>query len=550
MKRFKEFLIEKGAGQVGTEHYDVHEFVFGYENIGSGMPYLPIYGKRQERIQGKIKKMIAYHVADAWGIKGLKDLAGGSKSGSFFTKSTGNILTGAVGSGGVLVQVEERPVLRCGQYIYSEVDRQGRRWVSASYCFDDQGDDMEEDLKKHMDKFVAKIHKRNPEANIPSIYSMEYDAAEPPWFERIQTRDIDMKLVSALIKEYFDWTEKYVTKHWKEIAKNLLKEEMTSHDYDEILMDQVEVKNVWLYASDNPGEPWEETINVIEKNWKEAKKILKITPKLLYDEKSIPFQTEYDVKKTSKSVSEILTFGMPDKDELHNLHIRLGLKKGDEIIIAPPPEPEAEPEPDTSVGMFEISQKTRMDCFVGMRMCWPVHLKIMEDKVFSSQLDPHPAGRFERLKGETPFGTKHNLTWEIAQLFRMPDERDYDAVRNGDMAMYDSKPGVLLDKDQVPIMPGHRIFDTVASQVRFNPDSSEVAKGYKQMVSGGDVAFFPLDEEFIRKLSYIKAICWLSSVGGIRSRSGIAIWEQFEDHIEALYGTDSEMFKRLKDTFG
>ena len=54
MKTLKQFLAEKGAGQVGTEHYDVYEFVFGYENIGSGMPFLPIYGKRQERIQGKI----------------------------------------------------------------------------------------------------------------------------------------------------------------------------------------------------------------------------------------------------------------------------------------------------------------------------------------------------------------------------------------------------------------------------------------------------------------------------------------------------------------
>lgn len=548
MKTLKQFLTEKGAGQVGTDHYDVYEFIFGYENIGSGMPYLPIYGKRQERIQGKIKKMTAYHVADAWGIKGLKDLAGGSRSGSFFTKSTGNILTGAVGSGGVLVQVEARPVLQGGQDIYSEVDRQGRRWVSASYCFDDQGDDMEEDLKDYMDKFVAKIHKRNPEANIPSIYGMEYDAAEPAWYERIQTREIDMKLVSLLIKEYFDWTEKYVTKNWKEIAKNLLKEEMTSHDYDEILMDQVEVKNVWLYAADNPGEPWEETINVIEKNWKEVKSILKITPKLLYDEKSIPFQTEYDGKKTSKSVSEILTFGMPDKDELHNLHIRLGLKKGEEIIIAPPPEPEPEPELDTSVGMFEISQKIRSDCFVAMRMCWPVLLQIIEDGLHST-LDPAPFLRFDRIKGETPFGTEHNLPWEINQIFRLPDERDYDAVKNDGMPMYDSKPGVLLDNKSVPIMPGHPVFDMVASKVRFDPDSDQVSKGYSQMVKGGEVAFFPLDDEFIRKLSYIKAICWLSSVGGVRSRSGIAIWEMFEDHIEVVHGEDSEMYKGLKDTF-
>ena len=98
-------------------------------------------------------------------------------------------------------------------------------------------------------------------------------------------------------------------------------------------------------------------------------------------------------------------------------------------------------------------------------------------------------------------------------------------------------------------MPGHPIFDIVASKVKFNPDSDQVSKGYKKMASGGDILFFPLDDEFIRKVSYIKAICWLTSVGGVRSRSGIAIWEMFEDHIEDIYGADSEMYKGLKDTF-
>ena len=54
MKRFKQYLEEAGAGYVSTDHYDVYELVFNYGMIGSGYPLFPFYGKRQERIQGKL----------------------------------------------------------------------------------------------------------------------------------------------------------------------------------------------------------------------------------------------------------------------------------------------------------------------------------------------------------------------------------------------------------------------------------------------------------------------------------------------------------------
>ena len=145
MKTLKQFLTEKGAGGVGTEHYDVYELIFSYEDIGAGMPYVPFYGKRQERIQGKLEKTLAYHVTDFYGIDGLSELKGGSRSGSFFTQSTGGILQGAVTSGGVLVQVMARPILKTMQDIYSEVDKQGRRWVSSAFFTDDNGDGIPDD---------------------------------------------------------------------------------------------------------------------------------------------------------------------------------------------------------------------------------------------------------------------------------------------------------------------------------------------------------------------------------------------------------------------
>ena len=167
MKRFKQYLEEAGAGYVSTDHYDVYELVFNYGMIGSGYPLFPFYGKRQERIQGKIKKVTAYHVTSGFAIDGLNDLKGGSKTGSFFTRSTGGILAGAATDGGVLVQVKARPVLSAMEDIFSEIDKQGRRWVSASYFSDDE-EDLQDDLVEHMNEFIDAIREKYP--NLPEEF--------------------------------------------------------------------------------------------------------------------------------------------------------------------------------------------------------------------------------------------------------------------------------------------------------------------------------------------------------------------------------------------
>ncbi len=197
------------------------------------MGNIPLRNSILKRLDALKKIDTAYHICSFENIDNLKKMVGKNKALSTFTRGHYDISYGIQGGDDVLVEVE-------GEQLMSfETDsdtspENGTRWVSGDFIFEDN---FKKEYKKMVEKlFNTKIGK----------FKYEYDVEK-----RVPNRvkNYDGKKKSKLIKQYFNEVEKLYKKYTLE--KVFKENKYKADSYNEVLVQQIKIKEIYLIAGDN-----------------------------------------------------------------------------------------------------------------------------------------------------------------------------------------------------------------------------------------------------------------------------------------------------------
>lgn len=130
MKSLKEFLAEDVTQVHG------HNSVMG--QILARDVHIPLSDSTLRSIEFNPPEVVGYHIFSPTKIDFLMRLQGSKKGVSIFLNYPGqyDIQTGIEGGGGAVAVVKGKPVLSTHTDAYTEIDSNGRRWVSVNYLTD------------------------------------------------------------------------------------------------------------------------------------------------------------------------------------------------------------------------------------------------------------------------------------------------------------------------------------------------------------------------------------------------------------------------------
>ena len=209
--------------------------------------FLPLGARMMERVFGDLKQETkGYHITNLNGIYGLLDIRGSSRQISVFTKGANAdfIKGGITARGGVVVEVEGQQIASGMEDMFTLPEKGGRRNITMEYITrlvrdPSVTDPMKKDLLSSIDEW---LEKNEPEAGTG------IDA----WREVARRRD--KVQLNSMIKHYLDSAEKVMMKYADTLRETVIDSvKLPSQNYhrlkmyDEIVMDKIQVKNVYIW---------------------------------------------------------------------------------------------------------------------------------------------------------------------------------------------------------------------------------------------------------------------------------------------------------------
>ena len=250
MKSFKEFISEGSRGSFDTKSYIFYKYLY---------PALILSPTALKRVFGNLNKIKAWHVTEQYEIGTLVKLQGKKSSISALTEinpSKSKPFEGMETDGGVVVEVEGLELLATREDAWTELLDGGRRGINIDPKF---FPNLYKDMRVLLDQIAEKYGK---------IIS-KYDDSEDTWFEIYGGKfsnmsnseseqalegigdDLTQKDKGKFVKEYIDNCEQLLKKNKKGQedlrqygrAKSKKKD---GSDYNEIVINQIKIKNVYL----------------------------------------------------------------------------------------------------------------------------------------------------------------------------------------------------------------------------------------------------------------------------------------------------------------
>ena len=254
MKTFKGFISEGSRGSFDTKSYIFDKYLY---------PALILSSTALERVFGKLNKIIAWHVTEQYVFDTLVKLQGKKSSISALTEinpSKSKPFEGMETDGGVVVEVEGVELLAAREDAWSELLESGRRgvYIDPKY-FPNLYKDMKVMIKQIAEKYGKIISKYDDfedtswwfwvESHKGKFSNMSNNESQEA-FEAIGG-DLTQKDKSNFVKEYIDKCEEVLKKNKKGQedlrqygrAKSKKKD---GSDYNEIVINQIKIKNVYL----------------------------------------------------------------------------------------------------------------------------------------------------------------------------------------------------------------------------------------------------------------------------------------------------------------
>ena len=188
-------------------------------------------------------RTIVFHVTGADLLDDLKKLEGKKKSISAFFKMLAHTLeSGVVGGGGIVVEMDADIIVSGDTDVNTSVDKTGRRWAPMGFIVRSQLRTPKiKSVFKDLEKMLRKIIKTH------SAYPNQIDSNTiVAWKELDDERRNYPKIMSLIIRDYYDGVEKVFKKHKTIIGKALYdyakNNKLTDDAWDEQVVNNIKSK--------------------------------------------------------------------------------------------------------------------------------------------------------------------------------------------------------------------------------------------------------------------------------------------------------------------
>ena len=268
MKTFKGYVKEEL--QFGSS---TSEIIFS-DIADVGDLQIPMSSTMFKRIFPDTIRTIVFHVTGADLLDDLKKLEGKKKSVSAFFKMLAHTLeSGVVGGGGVVVEMDADIIVSGDIDVNTSVDKTGRRWAPMGFIVRSQLRTPKiKSVFKDLEKMLRKIIKTH------SAYPNQIDSNTiVAWKELDDERRNYPKIMSLIIRDYYDGVEKVFKKHKTIIGKALYdyakNNKLTDDAWDEQVVNNIKIKKVHILPDElMMVDQLDDAINFVEKNKIEYKK--------------------------------------------------------------------------------------------------------------------------------------------------------------------------------------------------------------------------------------------------------------------------------------
>jgi len=260
MKTYLDVLLTEFVVQ------STSDYAFDTPGGNSSSLQIPISGPMFKRIWPDTIRATVFHTTDLGGLERLAKLEGGKKSiSAFFSMMSRYMETGVATAKGVhvVVEMDADVLVSARDDIWSQVDKQGRRWVELQWFanairtgpeFGKMEKDFNTLIKNLVKKHLPSDHFANPHLLAPlevwSDMKRQLKAGTPA----------GAKKISLVIKDYFDGVEKVIKKN-KKVFETIFygyakSKRMTDNAWDEQIVNNIKVKKLHVIKPHPSSDVW------------------------------------------------------------------------------------------------------------------------------------------------------------------------------------------------------------------------------------------------------------------------------------------------------
>ena len=263
----EDFLITEKFGVIANQT-KLSELIFrGSHKAKEGKEvdnmYIPMSSALFKRVFPKQVRVRTFHVTSPDGFERLYDIQNSKKSISTFANMSSRNISGGIAEGsGVVAEIDGNALVSSSQDLFSVPIKDGRRLISYGWLRGKWGERNLTKMDKDMTVLLkALIKKYAPERakkrTSPYFTDFEVWKSVRASYEHYK-HDSDKKLqreagkkMQKIIKDYLDGVERVLKKNAKQvqhILTNYLKTRRTEDNWDEIIVDDVNILKVFIIS--------------------------------------------------------------------------------------------------------------------------------------------------------------------------------------------------------------------------------------------------------------------------------------------------------------
>ena len=263
----EDFLITEKFGVIANQS-KLSEIIFqGSHKAKEGKEvdnmYIPMSSALFKRVFPKQVRVRTFHVTSPDGFERLYDIQNSTKSISTFANmSSRNISSGIAEGSGVVAEIDGNALVSSSQDLFSVPIKDGRRLISYGWLRGKWGERNLDKIDKDMTVLLkALIRKYAPERtkNRTSPYFTDFEVwksvrASYEHYKHGSDKKLQReagKKMQKIIKDYLDGVERVLKKNAKQvqhILTNYLKTRRTEDNWDEIIVDDVNILKVFVIS--------------------------------------------------------------------------------------------------------------------------------------------------------------------------------------------------------------------------------------------------------------------------------------------------------------
>ena len=225
--------------------------------------YIPMSSALFKRVFPKQVRVRTFHVTSPDGFERLYDIQNSTKSISTFANMSSRNISGGIAEGsGVVAEIDGNALVSSSQDLFSVPIKDGRRLISYGWLRGKWGERNLTKMDKDMTVLLkALIKKYAPERtkNRTSPYFTDFEVwksvrASYEWHKNEPDKKVQReagKKMQKIIKDYLDGVERVLKKNAKQvqhILTNYLKTRRTEDNWDEIIVDDVNILKVFIIS--------------------------------------------------------------------------------------------------------------------------------------------------------------------------------------------------------------------------------------------------------------------------------------------------------------